>query len=46
LQIIFNCYITYGDTLDKTIEKAKEEIELYIESLKACGEELAYKIKK
>jgi len=32
--------ITYGDTLDKAIEKAKEAIELYIESLKAHGEEI------
>ena len=31
--------ITYGDTLDEAIEKAKEAIELYIESLKAHGEE-------
>ena len=32
--------ITYGDTLDKAIEKAKEAIKLYIESLKAHGEEI------
>jgi antitoxin HicB len=32
--------ITYGDTLDKAIEKAREAIELYIESLKAHGEEI------
>ena len=32
--------ITYGDTLDEAIEKAKEAIELYIESLKAHGEEI------
>jgi len=32
--------ITYGNTLDEAIEKAKEAIELYIESLKAYGEEI------
>lgn len=32
--------ITYGDTLDEAIEKAKEAIELYIESLKAHDEEI------
>lgn len=32
--------ITYGDTLDEAIKKAKEAIELYIESLKAHGEEI------
>lgn len=32
--------ITYGDTLDEAIEKAKEAIELYIESLKAHGEKI------
>ena len=32
--------ITYGDTLDEAIEKAKEAIEVYIESLKAHGEEI------
>ena len=32
--------ITYGDTLDEAIEKAKEAIKLYIESLKAHGEEI------
>jgi len=32
--------ITYDDTLDEAIEKAKEAIELYIESLKAHGEEI------
>lgn len=32
--------ITFGDTLDEAIEKAKEAIELYIESLKAHGEEI------
>lgn len=30
--------ITYGDTIDDAIEKAKEAIELYIESLKKHGE--------
>jgi len=29
--------ITYGDTLDEAIEKAKEAIDVYIESLKAHG---------
>ncbi len=32
--------ITYGDTLDESIANAKEAIELYIESLKAHGEEI------
>jgi len=32
--------ITYGDTLDEAIEKAKEAINLYIKSLKAHGEEI------
>ena len=32
--------ITQGDTPDEAIEKAKEAIELYIESLKAHGEEI------
>jgi len=32
--------ITFGDTADEAIEKAKEAIELYIESLKAHGEEI------
>jgi predicted RNase H-like HicB family nuclease len=32
--------ITFGDTIDEAIEKAKEAIELYIESLKAHGEEI------
>ena len=32
--------ITYGDTLDEAIEKAKEAIDVYIESLKAHGEEI------
>jgi len=32
--------ITYGNTLDEAIEKAKEAIELYIESLKTHGEEI------
>lgn len=32
--------ITFGDTLEEAIEKAKEAIELYIESLKANGEEI------
>jgi len=32
--------ITYGDTLEEAIEKAKEAIDVYIESLKAHGEEI------
>lgn len=32
--------VTYGDTIDEAIEKGKEAIELYIESLKAHGEEI------
>lgn len=32
--------ITYGDTIDEAIEKAKEATKLYIESLKAHGEEI------
>ncbi len=29
--------VTYGDTIEESIEMAKEAIELYIESLKAHG---------
>jgi len=32
--------ITYGETPEEAIEMAKEAIELYIESLKAHGEEI------
>jgi predicted RNase H-like HicB family nuclease len=32
--------ITYGDTIEKAINMAKEAIELYIESLKTHGEEV------
>ena len=32
--------VTYGDTIEKAIEMAKEAIELYIESLKEHGEEI------
>ena len=32
--------ITYGATVDESIINAKEAIELYIESLKAHGEEI------
>jgi len=32
--------ITFGDTIEEAIEEAKEAIELYIESLKAHGEEI------
>ena len=32
--------VTYGETIEEAIEMAKEAIELYIESLKAHGEEV------
>ncbi len=32
--------ITYGEDIDEAIKMAKEAIELYIESLKAHGEEI------
>jgi antitoxin HicB len=32
--------VTYGDTIEKAIEMAREAIELYIESLKEHGEEI------
>lgn len=32
--------VTYGETVEESIEMAKEAIELYIESLKAHGEEV------
>lgn len=32
--------VTYGDTIEKAIEMAREAIELYIESLKKHGEEI------
>ncbi len=32
--------VTYGDTIEEAIEMAKEAIELYLESLKAHGEEI------
>lgn len=32
--------ITYGETIENSIEMAKEAIELYLESLKAHGEEI------
>jgi len=32
--------ITYGNTLDEAIEKVREAIKLYIESLKAHNEEI------
>jgi predicted RNase H-like HicB family nuclease len=38
--VVCTFYIIYGDILDEAIEKAKEAIELYIESLKAHGEEM------
>lgn len=32
--------VTYGDTIEKAIEMAREAIELYMESLKKHGEEI------
>lgn len=32
--------VTWGDTLDEAIGNAKEDIELYLESLTAHGEEI------
>ena len=32
--------ITYGDTIDDAVEKAKEAIELYLETLRDQGEEI------
>jgi antitoxin HicB len=32
--------ITYGETLEEVIKMAKEAVELYLESLKAHGEEI------
>ena len=32
--------ITYGDTVEEAIEMGKEAIELYIESLRAHGDEI------
>jgi antitoxin HicB len=32
--------VTYGDTVEEALEMAKEAIGLYIESLKAHGEEI------
>ncbi len=32
--------VTYGDTVEEAISMAREAIELYIESLKAHGEEI------
>jgi predicted RNase H-like HicB family nuclease len=32
--------VTYGDTIEKAIEMAREAIELYVESLKKHGEEI------
>ena len=32
--------VTYGDTIEEAIEMTKESIEIYIESLKAHGEEI------
>ena len=32
--------ITYGDTIDDAVEKAKEAVELYLETLRDQGEEI------
>ena len=32
--------VTYGDTIEEAIDMAKEAIDLYIESLRAHGEEI------
>ncbi len=32
--------VTYGDTIEEAIDRAREAIELYIESLKEHGEEI------
>ncbi len=32
--------VTYGETIEESIKMAKEAIELYIESLKAHGEDI------
>lgn len=32
--------VTYGDTIEEAIEAAREAVELYLESLKAHGEEI------
>ncbi|MGB3944456.1 MAG: type II toxin-antitoxin system HicB family antitoxin [Methanothrix sp.] len=32
--------VTFGETIDEAIEKAKEAIEAYVESLAARGEEV------
>ncbi len=32
--------VTYGETVEESIKMAKEAIELYIESLKAHGEDI------
>jgi len=32
--------VTYGDTIEQAIEMAREAIDLYLESLKAHGEEI------
>ena len=36
---LYGC-ITYGSTIEESIEMAKEAIELYIESLKEYGEDI------
>ena len=37
--------VTFGDTVDESIDMAKEAIELYIESLQAHGEEVLRTLK-
>ena len=32
--------VTYGDTIEEAIEAAREAVELYLESLRAHGEEI------
>ena len=34
--------VTYGDSIEQAIKMAREAIDLYLESLKAHGEEICY----
>ncbi len=34
--------VTYGDSIEQAIKMAREAIELYVESLRAHGEEICY----
>jgi predicted RNase H-like HicB family nuclease len=34
--------VTYGETVEEAIKKAKEAIELYLETLKDLGEEIPF----